>query len=469
MPEQTASELVVVANRLPVQRNGGQWETSPGGLVSALLPILQRERGVWVGWPGSGDAPEGAFEHDGFTNVPVELSASEIDDYYEGFSNSSLWPLYHDACQPPRFHRRWWHSYVAVNKRFAEAACSVASEGARILVQDYHLQLVPGMIRELRPDVRIGFFLHIPFPPTELFSQLPWRRQIVEGLLGADVVGFQTRRGAQNFMRLVTRFTDHRAQGSRVKVGTRAVQARAFPISIDTARFERLCADPAIIARSRDIRREAGEGRSIFLGVDRLDYTKGIDIRLRSLQELLSSGKRTIHDTVLIQVSVPSREFVTEYVELRSRVEELVGQINGQFGEVGSAPVHYLRRNLPIEELVAHYMAADVMLVTPLRDGMNLVAKEYVACRPDNTGVLVLSEFTGAANELDRAVLVNPHDIDGMAAAFAEAASMPRDEQSRRMRSMRSRVRRRTVYDWADEFVGALDEPRQKTLTGVLA
>jgi trehalose 6-phosphate synthase len=449
-------ELVVVANRLPVHRAADGWETSPGGLVSALMPLLQRRKGVWVGWAGSaaGDLPP--FAHDGLFNVPVPLSDGEVRDYYEGFSNSTLWPLYHDACQQPQFHRHWWRPYLAVNERFARVAAEQAAPGGSVLVQDYHLQLVPGMLRQLRPDLRIGFFLHIPFPPVELFAQLPWRQRILEGLLGADVVGFQTKPGAQNFIRLVNRFTPYRGASQSIDVAGRSVEAREFPISIDYEKIDRLAADPATIRRAEEIRSELGPNRVLMLGVDRLDYTKGIDQRLRALQELLRAGRRTVDDLVLVQVSVPSREQVDEYIEVRERIETLVGSINGEFSEVGKVPVHYLRRNLPLEELVAYYVAADMMLVTPLRDGMNLVAKEYCAARRDDTGILVLSEFCGSAHELERAVFVNPHDIDGMATTIERAISMPRGEQIRRMRTLRQRVRKRTVYDWADDFTAAL-------------
>jgi len=449
-------DLVVVANRLPVHRTDDGWETSPGGLVSALMPMLQRRQGVWVGWPGSGAGDLAPFIHDGLHNVPVPLSDNEIRDYYEGFSNSTLWPLYHDACQQPQFHRHWWRPYVEVNERFAEVAAREASPGASVLVQDYHLQLVPGMLRQIRPDLKIGFFLHIPFPPVELFAQLPWRQRILEGLLGADVVGFQTKAGAQNFIRLVNRYTPHRGVGQTIVVDGRQVDARDFPISIDYDKIDRLAADPATIRRAAEIRAELGDNRTIMLGVDRLDYTKGIDQRLRAFHEMLREGRHTVHDLVLVQVSVPSREQVDEYIEIRERIETLVGHINGDFAEVGKVPVHYLRRSLPLEDLVAYYVAADVMLVTPLRDGMNLVAKEYCAARRDDTGVLVLSEFCGSAHELERAVLVNPHDIDGMAATIERAIAMPQAEQARRMRSLRQRVRRRTVYDWADDFTAAL-------------
>jgi len=455
---QSRGELVVIANRLPVHRPtpNSPWETSPGGLVSALMPILRERKGVWIGWAGSSEPACSPFEHDGLYNVPVSLSAEDVRDYYEGFSNSTLWPLYHDACQTPQYNRAWWAPYVAVNRRFAEVAARETAANGHVLVQDYHLQLVPGMLRELRPDVRIGFFLHIPFPPVELFAQLPWRQRLLEGMLGADVVGFQTRHGAQNFVRLVNRYTTHRGSGQTILVNGRRVMAREYPISIDYDRIQQLATNPQIVARSQEIRKELGEDRTIMLGVDRLDYTKGIDQRLRAVYEIFKAGRHTVKDLVLVQVSVPSRESVDEYIEVRDRIEKLVGHIDGEFGTVGAVPVHYLRRSLPIEELVAYYLAADVMLVTPFRDGMNLVAKEYVACRRDDTGVLVLSEFTGSAVELDRAVLVNPHDIDGMAATIERAIAMPPAEQARRMRSLRQRVRKRTVYTWASDFTRAL-------------
>ena len=278
-------DLVVIANRLPVHRTSPEspWETSPGGLVSALMPILQENKGVWIGWAGSSETDCIPFEHDGLYNVPLHLSSKEVRDYYEGVSNSTLWPLYHDAGQTPQYDRQWWAPYVAINQRFAEYAAREAAPNGHVLVQDYHLQLVPGMLRDLRPDVRIGFFLHIPFPPVELFAQLPWRRRILEGMLGADVIGFQTRHGAQNFVRLVNRYTSHRGSGQAVNVDGRKVLAKEYPISIDYDRIESLASDPKIIEHAKAIRSDLGENRTIMLGVDRLDYTKGIDQRLRAV------------------------------------------------------------------------------------------------------------------------------------------------------------------------------------------
>jgi trehalose 6-phosphate synthase len=426
--------------------------------VSALTPFVERAGGAWIGWSGSaGRAPE-PFTDGNIYNVPVPISKEELRGFYHGVCNRTLWPLYHDAVRPPEYHRHWWVHYVAVNERFADTVDGVAAPGATVWVQDYHLQLVPAILRERRPDLRVGFFLHIPFPPEELFNRLPWRRQILHGLLGADVVGFQTRAGAQNFTRLAQHHTAAHGRSSRLQLGDRTVRVRAFPISIDFEKYESVAKHPDVINHAAELRKTLGHGRKVILGVDRLDYTKGIDVRVKAFGELLASGRQSIRDSVFVQVAVPSRERITEYRELRRGIEELVGQINGDFGEVGVAAVHYLRRSVPTEELVAMYTAADLMLVTPYCDGMNLVAKEYVATRFDNSGVLVLSEFAGAAPELRGALQVNPHDVDGLADAMLRGLLLPEQEARRRMRSMRSVVRRHTVHDWAQSFMEALKE-----------
>jgi len=452
--------VVIVANTLPVRRvrkkGKAAWERSPGGLASAMTPIMERAQGAWVGWTGTAGRTPDPFLHGDITNVPVGISSAELRGFYHGVCNRTLWPLYHDAVRQPEYHRHWWVHYVNVNDRFAQVAAETVAPGGVVWIHDYQLQLVPQMLRKRRGDVRIGFFLHIPFPPEELFSRIPWRRQILEGILGADVIGFQTRAAASNFLRLAHRYTTAQGKGSRLSFEGRSVQIGAFPISIDFQKYESVAQHPAVINHSEELRKTLGLGRKIILGVDRLDYTKGIDLRVKAFGELLSTGHGTISDMVLVQVAVPSRERIEEYQELRSTVEELVGQINGRFGEVGVAPVHYLRRNMPFEELIAMYRAADVMLVTPYCDGMNLVAKEYVATRFDLSGMLVLSEFAGAAPELHNALLVNPHDVDGLAEAMGRALTMPPKEARKRMRSMRRVVRHHTVHDWASSFMKAL-------------
>jgi trehalose 6-phosphate synthase len=449
------ARFLVVANRLPVHRVRDGWRTSPGGLVSALLPILQRNRGTWVGWTGVAGKVPAPFELDGFRNVPVRIAKRELEEYYEGFSNRTLWPLYHDVVRTPVFHRGWWRTYVDVNRRFARAIDAQAAKGAVVWVQDYHLHLVPRMLRELRPDLRIGFFLHIPFPPQELFARLPWRKQVLSGTLGADVVGFQTRVGAQNFQRLCRRYLGAEVSGGRVAFADRTTIAGAFPISIDFARFDGLAREPRVVARSEELREALG-GRRILLGVDRLDYTKGIDKRLQAYGELLDAGAVDPAEAVLVQTAVPSRELVNDYKEQKELVERLVGGINGHHDTFGRSAVHYVHRSLPPEELAALYRAADVMLVTPLRDGMNLVAKEFVAARCEEDGVLVLSEFAGAARELHRALLVNPYDVDGLAERIHEALHVPAPEARRRMRLLRARVRKNDVHAWAERFLEVL-------------
>ncbi|UXA06707.1 trehalose-6-phosphate synthase [Mycobacterium sp. SMC-2] len=474
------SDFVVVANRLPVDRERRPdgttgWKRSPGGLVTALEPLLRRRRGAWVGWAGVAEeetdfADEPIVQED-LELRPVRLSADDIAQYYEGFSNATLWPLYHDVIVKPIYHREWWERYVEVNRRFAEATSRAAAQGATIWVQDYQLQLVPAMLRELRPDLTIGFFLHIPFPPVELFMQLPWRTEIIEGLLGADLVGFHLAGGAQNFLFLSRRLigvntsrgsVGVRARFGEVELGSRVVRVGAFPISIDSGSLDHTARDRDIRRRAREIRAELGNPRKVLLGVDRLDYTKGIDVRLKAFSELLAEGRAKRDDTVLVQLATPSRERVESYQILRNDIERQVGHINGEYAEVGHPVVHYLHRPVPRNELIAFFVAADVMLVTPLRDGMNLVAKEYVACRSDLGGALVLSEFTGAAAELRQAYLVNPHDLEGVKDAIEAALNQTVEEGRRRMRSMRRQVLAHDVDRWARSFLDALAEPHSQ-------
>ena len=470
--------LVVLANRLPVQRVNDEWRASPGGLVRAMLGVLRSRGGAWIGWSGdikqaetwtdiesaSSRLPD-QHELDNTEMIAVPLTEAEFVHYYEHVSNGALWPLFHDAIRQSTFEAESWEVYEQVNQRFAEAAAAASSPGATVWVHDYHLLLVPAMLRALRPDLVIGFFLHIPFPPQELFMRMPWREEILDGLLGADVVGFQRHVGAENFQGLAKRLLEaeidsdgniHTTDGRLVRVGT-------FPISIDVAEIESIARSPLTRQRANDIRSRLGNPQTVFLGVDRLDYTKGIDLRLHSLRTLLdeqatsdSPLPRAISPSVLVQVAVPGREGVESYVEERHIVEQLVGDINGQHASIGYPVIHYLRRSLDLEELVALYLAADVMLVTPRRDGMNLVAKEFVAARLDDTGVLILSEFAGAADEFTEAILVNPHDPDAIVAAMRSAISMPPELAAHRMHALRSQVKEHTVDDWAMSFLGAL-------------
>ncbi|MEM7628012.1 MAG: trehalose-6-phosphate synthase [Planctomycetota bacterium] len=460
------SRLVVVANRLPVKRvqegDRQRWETSPGGLVSAVAPFLKERGGAWIGWDGTGrdlahGSPVAPFTHDGINIRPVGLSYAELDAFYHGFSNATIWPLYHDSIRAPQFHRRWWHPYREVNMRFAQAAVETAGEHDSIWVHDYQLQLVPGYVRMHRPKAHIGFFLHIPFPPEELFAKMPWRAAILENMLGADVVGFQTKLAANNFARAARMYTSAKGSDTQLQFEGRKVRVNAYPISIDFEHYEQSARTPEVQEHVAKVREDLG-GRRIVLAVDRLDYTKGIEFRLRAFEELLRRGRIPPEGVVFVQIAVPTREKVDEYADLRSDVNEHVGRINGTYGAIGLTPVHYIYNSVPFTELMAMYAAADVLMVTPLRDGMNLVAKEYVAARSDNSGVLVLSEFAGAALEMTQAVTVNPYDVDGMADALERALSMDPGEGKRRMAALRRVVQRHTVYDWAGAFLGALGE-----------
>jgi trehalose 6-phosphate synthase len=454
-------DFVVVASRLPVDRveepdGGTSWRPSPGGLVTALEPVMRKAGGVWIGWTGDTGPAPGPFEVEGLHLVGMGLSADQVRDFYEGFSNATLWPLYHDVIAQPEFHRKWWDAYLAVNRSFADEAAKQAAPGATVWVHDYQMQLVPRMLREQRDDLCIGFFNHIPFPGYEIYAQLPWRRQVVEGLLGADLLGFQRRSDASNFLRACRRATGLTTRGSSVRASDgREVRTGAFPISIDAQALSQIAQRTDVKDRAREIREALGQPEILLLGIDRLDYTKGILHRLKAYGELLNEG-RLGPNCVLVQVASPSRERVEAYRTLRDEVELTVSRINGDHAELGYPPVHYLHQSYPREEMAALYLVADVMLVTPLRDGMNLVAKEFVACRNDETGALVLSEFTGAADELTGAFGVNPHDIEGLKDAIVRAARITPAEARRRMRTMRRRVLENDVSHWAAAFLDAL-------------
>ncbi len=459
------SAFVVVANRLPVDQTTDpdgtvRWRRSPGGLVTALEPVMRANKGAWIGWSGSsddGDEQLEPFDEAGMHLIPMRLTSDDVEEYYEGFSNATLWPLYHDVIAQPMFHREWWDAYTKVNERFARAAAEVADEGAVVWVHDYQLQLVPEMLRTLRPDLRIGFFLHIPFPPNELFARLPWRRQILRGLLGADLVGFQRPGAAANFLRLTRRMLGHQTQADRaILADGRIVRAGSFPISIDMAELEEIARRPETEARAQEIRDEIGNPDKVFLGIDRLDYTKGIGERIKAFFELLNEGELSPEEATFLQVATPSRERVEEYKALRNDVELLVGRVNGAHGRIGRPAMTYLHNSFVRTELAALYRAADVMVVTPLRDGMNLVAKEFIACRYDNTGTLILSEFAGAADELRQALLVNPYDVDGLKQALLQAVRVEPREASRKMRAMRRYLAEHDVDRWANTFLEKL-------------
>lgn len=461
MTSQSTNQVIIVANRLPVmqveQEDGStDWQTSPGGLVAAVKPAMHDQDLTWVGWAG-GEGELAPLSVDDIQLIPVGLSKTELANHYDGMSNGTLWPLYHDRAGPVEFHRTWFDGYRQVNEKFAEAVAGAAEPNAVVWIHDYQLQLVPGMLRERRPDLRIGFFLHIPFPPSELFIQLPWREAITKGILGSDLVGFQTESGAANFSRVAGELGVATSNGGRgLKTGDRTVEVEAFPIGIDADRYEKAARSDHVEDRARDLRARLGQPQTVLLGVDRLDYTKGIDVRLRAFMELLADGRLSSSHVTMIQVAEPSRDNVDAYINLRGRVEQLVGEINGDFGRVGFPVVHYIHQTHGFTDLMSLYRAADVMLVTPFADGMNLVAKEYVATRYDYTGSLVLSQFAGASHQLSDALIVNPYDIDAMKNAIEQAVEMGPTEKQIRMQSLREAVANNTAADWAALFLKRL-------------
>jgi len=473
-------DLVVAANRLPVERvvdasGGGTWQRSPGGLVTALESVMRGRDAAWVGWAGEPGPASERFRDEGMYLCPVGLSPLEIQEYYEGFSNETLWPIFHDVIVPATFHRNWWNTYRTVNHRFAMAIAEVAAPGATVWVHDYQLQLVPAMLRALRADVRIGWFDHIPFPPVELFAQLPWRRALVEGLLGADFLGFQRTADAENFLRVCRRLLGVSTKGDTVTFtppggdpsARRKVRASAIPISVDFKGLDALARTPEVMTRATEIRASLGNPEILLLGVDRLDYTKGFRARLKAYEELLQDKAIASPEAALMLVALPSREHIDAYRVLREEVEATIGRINGEYSSLGSAAVHYLHQSYPRAEMAAMFLAADVMLVTPLRDGMNLVAKEYVACRHDLGGALVLSEFAGAWHELREAYTCNPHDIAGLKQTIMCAINAPEDEGRRRMKALRRRVANHDVQRWATRYLESLasapSKPHQPT------
>ncbi|NRA02335.1 MAG: bifunctional alpha,alpha-trehalose-phosphate synthase (UDP-forming)/trehalose-phosphatase [Myxococcales bacterium] len=453
----------MVSNRLPVTLQRGprglESKRSVGGLVSALDPLLRRRGGSWVGWPGTRLRDDETLDETGseYGLHAVALTDTEVNRYYHGFSNRTLWPLFHSLPERARFDRRDWEAYERVNARFAEASTQRLDpsrpEHNLVWVHDYQLMRTPTGIRKLCPEARIAFFLHIPFPPPDLFRLLPWDRELLQGLLGADLIGFHVAGYARNFLECVDRLlgarVDHEA--SLIEFGSRTIRVGAFPLGIDFARYQSLAEQAAPATR-------AGRER-IILGVDRLDYTKGIPNRLRAFERLLELHPEYREQVILLQIAVPSRSQVAEYQALKREIDEIVGHVNGRFATASWSPIRYLYRSFPQERLAALYRDADVTAVTPLRDGMNLIAKEFVACQVDDPGVLVLSQLAGAAERMPEALLVNPHDLDGSAEALHRALSMDEPERRSRMLALRRRERRFDLDAWGDHFLEAARTP----------
>jgi len=465
--------LVIVSNRLPVvlHKRGGRWsaETGSGGLVTALLPVLRDRGGLWIGWPGLTDQQAGSgFEEvlgeasrtAGYQLVPVLLSEEEREGFYLGFSNEIVWPLFHDLQVLCNFDPGYWRIYRQVNDKFAEVLAAHCRNEDYIWVHDYHLMTVSERLRERGIEGSFAFFLHTPFPPLDIFLKLPWRVQVLRGLLNYSLIGLQTLRDRRNFLQCVENLvTDAAVEGDGevvdIRLSGRNVRVGVFPISIDFDDFAKRAKHGQVEKRVKVIR-EDNPGRKIILGVDRLDYTKGIPYRLRGFQNALERFPDLHSKVSFVQVIVPSRENIPKYSELKTEIDQLVGEINGKYTQSGWVPVLYLFRSLNQTELLAYYRASEIALITPLKDGMNLVAKEYCASTIDENGVLILSEFAGAAGQMKAdALLVNPYDIEGVADAIHQAFAMEADEKRRRMRNLRKGIQEQNIYAWVDGMLRA--------------
>lgn len=469
----SANRLVVVSNRLPfalsVQEDGRcSLVPGAGGLVSALAPVLRNRGGVWIGWPGSTGHPIpdverlllNATRNSGYTLRPVELGEEEKEKFYQGFSNEVIWPLFHDLQSHCNFDPSYWSVYQAVNRKFAQAILAVHREDDFVWVHDYHLMNVAHEARSRGLTSRIAFFLHIPFPPLDIFAKLPWRFQLLTAMLDYDLIGFQTVRDRRNFIQCI-RLLDPdlsltgKGQVTTLQAHGREVRLGAFPIGIDYIEFSKKSASQEVADRAEHLHKDL-PNRQIILGVDRLDYTKGIRHRLEAFRRALQRFPDMHQRVTLVQVVVPSREDIPRYHEMKVEIERAVGEINGQFTQSGWVPIHYIFRNLTRIELLAYYRASHIALITPLKDGMNLVAKEFCASSIDENGVLILSEFAGAAAQLQRgALIVNPYDVEDVAEAIHHAVVMPIEERHQRMRKMRRSVREYDIFRWVDSFLRA--------------
>jgi trehalose 6-phosphate synthase len=469
--------LVVVSNRLPIvlQASNGQWRAQPasGGLVTALTPVLAKRGGLWIGWPGTALQPgvqaaiDEIAQESGIGFKPVSLSAECVEGFYYGFANEILWPLFHGFETRCNFEPAYWKDYQEANREFAAAVQAELEPDDFLWVHDYHLMLVAHEIKRQVQELNCAFFLHIPFPPPDVFFKLPWRKDILEGLLAFDLVGFQTLNDRRNFtsclqqLRLPGLKISGRGAVVDIQMDSRRLRAGAFPISLDYQDIQRQAASDEV-AQKAWLFHEKFPNRQIMLGMDRLDYTKGIPERLRAFGLALKRYPELRGNLSLVQITVPSRERVPEYERLLSMIERLVGEVNGEYTQLGDwVPIHYVHRSFDRQTVLAYLRSAEIAIVTPLRDGMNLVAKEYVACDLEEKGVLILSEFAGVVAEFKRrCLLVNPYDIESMAAAIHRAYNMDAGERKRRMAKLRNIVRRNDIFNWLSNFISAASELR---------
>lgn len=445
--------LTLLSNRAPYQQVDGEWRRSIGGLTTALDPVIAQLGGTWLALGEEGQQPVSLPPESGqYTLLPVGIHAKQADLYYNVMANGTLWPLCHGFLERTDFDPIAWNAYEEVNHAFAVAAFQASEPGDVYWVHDYHLALVPEFIRSLLPGAKIGLFWHIPWPSVDMLSTLPWREVFLKGVLGADVIGVHTQRDADKLVRAACELLDAVPSDNGVLFRGREVTVQVNPISVDTAKFTAARHEHTVLRAAQSIKDELGT--AILLGVDRLDYSKGIPQRLRAFERFLEVCPEMHGKVSLMQVAAPSREDITQYAEHKAEVEGLVGRINGRYSGGSWVPVRYLYQTLSQQELAALYLAADGMMVTPLRDGLNLVAKEF-ACTSEN-GVLILSEFAGAAAELHEALQVNPYDEVAMVTAIHRALNMPLAERVERMQALRAQVIGRDVHVWAHEFLDAL-------------
>ena len=459
--------MILVSNRLPVTvRTQGQeftLEQSGGGLASGLKGARWDGGRIWIGWPGETPPDARRQELDRalaqLDTQPVYLTRAEQKGFYEDFSNGALWPVFHSLIDQLALELEGWATYRRVNEKFAQATIDAYRDGDTIWIHDYHLMLVPQLVRQALPQARIGFFLHIPFPAQEIYRVLPERRELIEGLMGSDLIGFHTTTFAENFLHSARSVLGLKPSGTTVRYGRRSVRVGAFPMGVDAGTWESRARSTNVAKQVLSLMQDAGK-RKVVVSIDRLDYTKGLLRRIAAIERLLHQDPSIAERVRFIQVTFPSRERLESYAGLRRQINELVGRLNASYGSPRSLPIHLVHRSFSEEEVSALYCAADIMLVTPLRDGMNLVAKEFVASRLHGDGVLLLSEFAGAAEDLTEATIINPYDLEGLAASMRRAIEMPPEEQRVNMSALREKVLLRDVHWWVESFLDALSKPQ---------
>ncbi|MCC4211127.1 bifunctional alpha,alpha-trehalose-phosphate synthase (UDP-forming)/trehalose-phosphatase [Leeuwenhoekiella parthenopeia] len=474
------SKTIIISNRLPLQLKieNHKIEATPsvGGLATGMKSVHRDGNGVWIGWTGLTEEEIPADLVDDVVEatiqeqcVPVSLNQDDIDGFYYGFSNRTIWPLFHYFIEYAEFEKESWQSYKRVNEKYAEVVLDNIEEGDTVWVHDYQLMLLPALIKKERPDVQIGFFLHIPFPSYEVFRILPWREEILKGLLGSDLIGFHTYDYQRHFLSSVSRILRHEVSFNEITLKDRMITVNSFPMGIDYKKFadaaekHDTAKNQSELQRRLDLHIDSTPDAKMILSIDRLDYSKGIANRIRAYEYFLEKYPQFKEKVRLVMLAVPSRSNVPQYQLLKKEVDELVGRINGKFASVSWTPIWYFYRSMPFENLIDLYTTCEVALLTPIRDGMNLVAKEYIATRTNKTGVLILSEMAGAAQEMSEAVIINPNNFEEIADALKLAIEMPEDEQIKRNKFLQKRLKRYNVEKWAEDFMNALYETTHKS------